>query len=83
MMASERNTVISIFVQAVIAGIVSGLLIAFGLSGFFGGNPGKSSIEYLAPYIATGIASAYFSIAMTVYPVIKKGEKNFELEDFK
>lgn len=82
-MASDRNAVISIFIQAVIAGLVSGLLLAFGLSGFFGGNPGRSEIDFLAPYIATGIASAYFSVAMTVYPVIKKGEKNYELEDFK
>ncbi len=83
MMASDRNKVISIFVQAVIAGIIAGLLIAFGLSQFFGGNPGRSEISYLAPYFATGIAAAYFSIALTVYPVIKKGEKSFDLEDFR
>lgn len=82
-MTSERNTVISIFVQAVIAGVIAGLLIAFGLSQFFGGNPGQAEISFLAPFIATGIASAYFSIGMTVYPVIKKGEKSFDLEDFR
>lgn len=82
-MASERNKVISIFVQAVIAGLIAGLLIAFGLSRFFGGNPGSSEISFLAPYFATGVGAAYFSIAMTIYPVIKKGERSFDLEDFK
>lgn len=82
-MASDRKSVISIFIQSVIIGVIAGILISIGLNGFFGGNPGHSEITYLSAYIATGFASAYFSVAMTIYPVIKKGKVNLELEDFK
>lgn len=82
-MASDRNKVISIFIQAVIAGVISGFLLSIGMSAFFGGNPGLSEAGNLAAMFGAGIGASYFSIAMTIYPVIKKGQREFDLEDFK
>lgn len=83
-----QKVVTSIFIAAVIIGVVSGLIIYHLYLGFFGGNPGLAELSFIAPFLATGIASAAFTIMLLLYPVIKKGEKSSSYaaeggEDFK
>ncbi len=68
-----QQVVLLLFVVSVIIGVISGLIIYHLYSNFYGGNPGLSELDYTSSFLATGIASAAFTIMLVFYPVIKKG----------
>ena len=82
-MKNDQRVVVSLLIVGVIVGIASDFLLSFLLTGFFAGDPGLQAERILAPYMATGIATAFFTITMLFYPVYKKGDKTHNWEDYR
>lgn len=66
-----------------IVGVISFYILSYAFSNFFVGNPGKITAENATSFVATGIAVGFFTIAMIIYPVYKKGDRSHEWEDFR
>ncbi len=66
-----------------IVGFVSFYILSYAFSNFFVGEPGKITAENATYFVATGIAVGFFTIAMVIYPVYKKGDRSHTWEDYR
>ncbi len=73
----------SFFIAAVIAGIVSDILLTIFLRAYEATTQGQLEATYGSPVFAAGIASGIFTILLLFYPVFTKGDRSHEWEDFR
>ncbi|MCL4328996.1 MAG: hypothetical protein M1151_07325 [Candidatus Thermoplasmatota archaeon] len=81
-MSNERNVVVAIFVATVVVWILFDFEFYAFFSTFFNGYPGNYTASLTPPFMATGVAAAFFTIALLVYPVWTKGVRESGV-DFK
>ncbi|MFP3299596.1 MAG: hypothetical protein RXN92_00755 [Thermoplasmatales archaeon] len=73
---SKDKAIIAILIESIVVYFVVSMLILGPLfEKFYTGNPGKALVPFATSYISLGIAVAYFTIAMVIYPIIKNRER--------
>lgn len=82
-MHSGTKLILGFFVMSVVIGVVSGELLFLWMMSFYASQSAAASAYFDAPFIATGVAAGVFTIALLVYPVIKKGDRSHNWEDFR
>lgn len=82
-MTQERNVVVAILIASIVVGVIFDFIFYLFFSSFLDGYPGYYTTEYDSPFMATGVAAAFFTISMLLYPVFTKGVKEFGREDFR
>lgn len=69
-------SIILIFLESVIVYvIVSRLILGPLFQKFYTGDPGRTLVPFATSYISLGIAVAYFTITLLIYPVLKFRDK--------
>ncbi|MGP6220755.1 hypothetical protein [Caldiplasma sukawensis] len=71
------------FIVAVVIGIIADLLFTYFLTNFEATTQGQLEATYASPVYAAGVAAGAFTISLLLYPVVKKGTRNYEGEDYR
>lgn len=72
---SKQISIMLILFESIIVYFVSKAILYSLFLRFYTGNPAKQMVPFTSSYISVGIAVAYFTIVMIVYPVIKFRER--------
>jgi len=76
----KGRAAIFIFVEGVAVYFITSYLIIGPLfRGFYVGQPAAGELSFLTAYISVGIAAAFTSIALVIYPALKFRETGEEV----
>lgn len=82
-MRNGTKLILALFVASAVIGVVSGELLFLWMMNFYASQSGAASAYFDAPFLATGISAGVFTISLLMYPLIKKGDRTNEWEDFR
>lgn len=76
------RTLLMIFVEGIVVYVISAYFIIGPLfREFYVGEPAVGELPFAIAYVSTGIAVAFTTIALTIYPVIKFRERGDNIEE--
>jgi|YelNatPaOPRAMG01_1025707.scaffolds.fasta_scaffold01857_9 TM2 domain-containing membrane protein YozV len=82
MVDKRVRTLLIIFVEGIVVYFITSLLIIGPLfRKFYVGQPAVGLLPFAIPYVSLGIAVAFVTIAMTIYPVIKFKDRGDVIEE--